>query len=660
MTRPAGWAAAIAARFSPVAAAAALMVLAGCAPDVSKKEEPPAAPAAEPATTATASKAAPAGSAGASKPAPGSTADMATRLDQNFTSASIERRASPPPAGFKLPFPDAMAADGITPGKRGGSFTYVAFGDGPKTFDPVTANDSGSNEVISRMFTGLVEFNNQTQVYTPGLLKAWTMEADKRNWMLELRDGMQWSDGKPITADDVIFSAKVIYDPNVANAAKDVLQVAGKPFEFEKVDDHRIRVKLAAPSGSFQALIGGVTVIPKHVYEETWKAGKYEQALNVNVDPAKVVVSGPFKLKKYESGQRVILERNPYYHKYDKNGTQLPYLDTLILTYAPDMDQMLSRFQSGTADGFIRPRPDSVADLKDGEQKGNYTLYDCGPGDGANVFWFNLKDGVNPTSKKPFVDPLRQKWFDDVRFRRAAMHALDKESVIRTELRGLAVSVWGLESPAVQFWYNPDNAKYPYDPAKAKALLDEMDLKDRNGDGIREDAAGNKVTFTFITNKGNKVREKVASLMAADWKAVGIQATPQFVDFNTLVTMTADSFEYEACLLGFGGGGTHPASSMNVYLSSGRTHFFNPSQKTPASAWEAEVDKLAQGFNATLDVTAQRDTFLKMQAILADQCAFLPLWTSKVFVAVRNTYGNLKPSSLTHELLWNVEEIFVK
>ena len=576
------------------------------------------------------------------------------------TSASIEHPTYTPPEGFKLPFPDAMTAEDITPGKRGGNLTYVAFGDGPKTFDPITSNDSASNEVISRMFMGLVDFNNQTQTYQPGIAKTWRMEEDQRNWIIELRQGLQWSDGHPLTANDVVFGARVIFDPKVANAGKDVLQVNGKPFIVEKVDDYTVRVKLDAPSGSFQALVGGIVPLPRHAYEAQLEAGTYEQALNLNVDPAKIIVNGPFKLKLYESGQRVVLERNPYYHKYDQTGTQLPYLDTLVITYAPDMDQMLSRFQSGQADAFIRPRPDSVANLAAGAAAGDYTVYNCGPGDGSNVFWFNLKPGNSPESGKPYVDPLRHAWFSDARFRQAAMHALDKDSIIRTEMRGLAVSTWGLESPANRFWYNSNITKYPFDRARAGELLDAMDLKDRNNDGIREDAAGNPVSFTFITNKGNKVREKVASLMAADWKAVGIDARPQFIDFQALVTQTADSFEYEACLLGFGGGGIHPSTSMNVYLSSGRTHFFNPSQEAPATEWEKEIDELARSFNATLDINAQREIFSRMQAIMADQCAFLPLWTSSVFVAARNSIGNLKPTALTHEVLWNVDELFFK
>lgn len=633
-----------------------ISALTACAPtDSVQRDEQMRTPEEKASTTSTSAQVSPATSVAAkSTPAIGVVTPVARQ-----TSYSLEHRATPPPPGFALPFPDAYPVTDIEPGKRGGSFTFVSFGEGPKSFNPITTNESSSSDIIGRMFESLIGFDNAKQTYVPGLLKEWYMEEDKRCWILKLREGLKWSDGSPLTADDILFTAQVIYDPNISTPLRDIMQVAGKPFQFEKIDDTTVRVRLAEPTGSFLALMGWGP-ISKKAYEEAYKAGQFDTSMGINVAPEKIVCSGPFKLKQYVPGERVILERNPHYYKYDRNGTQLPYLDTVIFTYAPDMDQMLARFTGGTADGIVRPRPDSIPDLADGQTKGNYTLYDCGPGDGANLFWFNLKKGKNPDTGRPFVDPVKQAWFEDVRFRRAMLHALDKESIIRTELRGLAVSVWGLESPANSFWINPNLPKYEYDPARAQALLDEMDLRDRNGDGIREDAQGNKVSFTFITNKGNKVRERVASLMQQDWAQVGIEARPQFLDFNALVTQLDSTFEYEACLLGLGGGGIHPANSMNVYRSSGRTHLFNPRQEKPATPWEAELDRLADQFNATLDVAEQQRIYWRMQEIMSEQLPILPLWTSKVFVAVRNKFGNVKPSALSHELLWNIEEFYVK
>ncbi|MCX7717210.1 MAG: ABC transporter substrate-binding protein [Candidatus Sumerlaeaceae bacterium] len=632
--------------------AALAVFLTGCGPAPADKGKAsgPGTPA-EAATTGTAA-------AGA---LPTVDAVRAGHIAVDFEAMSIEHRATTPSAhAAVLPFPDADLAEDIEPGTRGGSFVFVAFGEGPKDFNPVTANDSGSNEVNGLMYSALIGFDLHTQQFEPALLKEWYMdEQDKTVWTMKLREGIKWSDGQPITADDVLFTFECIYHPNIPNPGKDVVQVGGKPIEFTKVDDTTVRAKLTTATASFQVLMASVTLLPKHSLEPALRAGTFDQALNINVDPGRIIGSGPFRLKQYDKGQRVILERNPHYFRYDTKGTQLPYLDTLIISYAPDQDQQLLRFKSGTADGFVRPRAQAIADLAAGQRAGGYTLYDCGPGDGANVFWFNLKPGSNPKTGKPYVEPWRAALFNDVRFRRALLHAIDKPSIIATELRGLAVNAWSLESPANAFWHNPDVPKYEYDPERAKALLDEMGLGDANRDGIREDAAGNKVSFTFVTNKGNKTRENIATLIAQDWAEVGVEARPQYVDFNTLVTMTADTFEYDACLLGFGGS-LHPSTAMNLYRSSGRTHFWNPQQEKPATEWEAEIDRLAEAFNATLDIKQQRRDFFRIQEIVAEQCPFLPLFTSKVFVAARNKFGNLKPSAMSHELLWNADEIFVR
>lgn len=574
------------------------------------------------------------------------------------TTTSIEGHAKPASAGLNLPSPDTPVAEDITPGKRGGQLTYVVFGEGPKTFDPITLNDSSSFDIVGRLQEGLVRFDAMSQSYSPGLLKDYYMEADKSVWTLRLRSGLKWSDGQPLTADDIVFTAKVIYDPKIVNPSSSVIRVADKPIEFEKVDDLTVRAKLAKPSGSFHVMLASFPLVPKHALEEAYNAGKYDTAWNIDVDPKKVVCSGPFMVKQYVSGERVVLERNPNYYKYDSKGTQLPYLDNVIFGYVPDQDAMLLRFQRGESDVLFLPRPEAIPDLEAKQKEGNYTLYDCGPTNASGQLWFNLKRGNNPNGK-PYVAPAKQEWFNNETFRKACYHALNKDAIINTVMRGKAVSLWSLESPALTLWYNPNVTKYPYDAAKAKQMLESIGMIDRNGDGIREDTSGTKVSFTFITNKGNKLREDVANLFSADLKAVGVEANPQFIDFNALVTATGDTLEYEACLLAFGGS-THPSTSMNNWRTSGRTHFINPSQKTPATPWEAEIDKLCDDFTAALDFPQQQKIYFKMQEIYADHCGSLPTYTGVQFQCVRNTFGNIKPTSLGDNAIWNSEEIYHK
>jgi peptide/nickel transport system substrate-binding protein len=630
-------------KFVRVAGASALLVLLGCAPKVDNTGE-----SSQEETTQTLSGS---GEVQTSSTAAGASATSAV------TSVTIEWHAEPPPPGVKMPFPDALIATDITPGKRGGNFTYSTFGE-PKTFNPITANESSSVDLLFRMFDSLLDYDYSNQIYYPRLLKECYMEADKRNWILRFRDGLKWSDGQPITADDILFTMEVIYDKKVVTPAKDTLQVAGQPIQFEKIDNLTVRAKLAQPSGSFHVMMSSVQIIPKHALEADFRAGKFMSIYNVNVDPAKVVCSGPFKLKNYAPGQRVILERNPYYYKYDRNGTQLPYLDTFTFAITPDSDAMILRFQGGEADGTGSPKPEQVPDLRDRQKQGNYTLYDEGPGAYLSYLWFNMKRGANPKSHRPYTDPFKQELFNNENFRKACYHALNKQAIIDSILRGLAQNVWSNETPALKYWYNPNVQKYEYDPAKAKALLEKEGYKDRNGDGIREDAKGNKLSFSIITNKGNKLREDAAQLLVNDLKAVGIDAQTQFVEFTTLVVMINDSYEYDACYLSFGGS-IHPITSMNTWRSNGRTHFFNPLQKEPANAWEAEVDKLCDAFTTELDPFKQQKIYFKMQQIYAEHCANLPLWTSKAFYMARNTFGNIRPSALI-EMFWNAEEFYVK
>ena len=210
----------------------------------------------------------------------------------DFEAMSIEHRATTPSAeaAAVLPFPDAELVTDIEPGTRGGTLIFVAFGDGPKDFNPITANDSGSNEVNGLMYSGLIGFDLRTQQFEPGLLKEWFMdEQDKTVWTLRLREGLKWSDGRPITADDVLFTFECLYHPDIPNPGKDVVQVGGKPIEFTKIDDATIRAKLTTATASFQVLMASVSVLPKHALEPALRDGTFNQALNINVDPARAV-----------------------------------------------------------------------------------------------------------------------------------------------------------------------------------------------------------------------------------------------------------------------------------------------------------------------------------------------------------------------------------
>lgn len=620
-------------------AAMALISFSGCAPKEFNEAETSAS------ATAT------------DKAAQADTATTATTTADDTSTGILQFPAVAAPADYKLPWPDALpATDMKETGKRGGSITISTIG-GPKTFDPITANESSSSQIINAMFSTFLGYDYDKQQYFPLLLKSLTVGEDNKTWTATLRDGLKWSDGQPITADDVMFTAQVIYDPNIINPSADTMKVADKPLVFEKIDNLSVKITAAEPTGFMPVIIGGFTPLPRHTLEAAYKAGTFNTALSISMDPAKLVVSGPFKLQVYQVDERVVLVRNDEYFRVDKNGVRLPYLDNMVFSINPDTDAMTAKFRSGQADELNAPRPEMVADLRAAQEKENFTLYDKGPGNSTSFFWFNQKAGNKPDGQ-PYVRPELSKVFNDVRFRRAVSHSINRDGMIRSVLRGLAVKADSLTPQSLKEWHAPNLPMFDYDVEKAKALLDEAGYKDTNGDGVREMENGQPIAFTFITNVENKTRVELSTIIATDLRAVGIQATPQSVDFNTLVTQLNDSFQYEACLLGFTGS-IHPITSMNMWRSSGRTHAWNSLQKTPATPWEAEIDKLTNEFSRALDLKSQQKAVFEMQRIFAENVPMVPLYTMKEYMAVRNKFGNVRPTPFG-ENYWNAEEQYVK
>lgn len=541
-------------------------------------------------------------------------------------------------------------------GKRGGIMTIATVGD-PKTFDPITSNESSSSEINSRLFDSLLSFDPDNQTYFPALLKEMTVAEDNKTWTLKLRENLKWSDGHPLTADDIIFTSQIIFDKNIISPTADILKVGNEPLKFEKIDDLAVKVTSPKPTGFMHVMLATFTPVPKHILEPAYNNGTYETAMNVNIAPEKLVGSGAFKLKTYQPAERVVIERNPNYYRYDKNKTQLPYLDQVIFSINPDTDSTLAKFRSGNSDA-ITPRLESVPDLKDLEAKENFTLYDLGPAQSVNFFWFNLKQGVNPKNQKPYVHPELSAIFNNLNFRKAVLHALNRDAFVASVLRGLGLRANSETSPALKDWFNPNVDKYDYDVNKSNALLEEAGFIDRDGDGIREASDGTKLSFTFITNAENKTRIELGGLIAKDLRAVGIDARLQQVDFNTLVTQLNDSFQYEGVLLGFTGS-IHPITSMNSWRSSGRTHFWDPLQEKPVRPWEAEIDKLCDQFTETLEFSKQQEIFFQMQKIVSENVPNMPLFVPKNFSAMRNKFGNVRPTPLA-DIFWNTDELFIK
>jgi peptide/nickel transport system substrate-binding protein len=543
-----------------------------------------------------------------------------------------------------LPNPKVMVGE---IGRYGGTFLDAQVSD-PRTFNPILAQETTSTGPLGSLFDGLVEDNGETTQTEPALAESWTVSKDGRTWTFVLRQGLQWSDGAPLTADDVLFTFRVIYDKRIPNSLADVLTVAGKPIDVTKVDSRTVRFHTAEPFGPFLRSIG-IPILPRHKLLAAYEAGRFTQTWGVNTPPRELVGSGPYIMTEYRPAQRIVYVRNPHYWKVDMAGHRLPYIDRIILTIVPDQNALRLLFQAGQTDSYaVRPR--EYAEFKRGEKAGHYTVYDGGPTFGTEFLTFN----ENPRSGLP---AYKLKWFQTQKFRQAVSYAIDRRAIINEVYAGHAIPQYGPESPADKFFYNPHVMKYPYNPAKALELLAESGFR-KGPDGVLRDSEGHPVQFVISTNADNPDRVAIANIIRQDLARLGMQVILAPEAFNTLVNKLVESYQWEAVVLGLTGG-IDPHNGQNVWKSSGSLHMWNPKQAHPATRWEAEVDRYFNLAATTVDQNRRRDYYFKYQEIIAEEVPVIYTAIPNAYVAVRNKFGNIHFTAFGGPF-WNFPVIFIK
>ncbi|MFY9556661.1 MAG: ABC transporter substrate-binding protein [Blastocatellia bacterium] len=573
--------------------------------------------------------------------------------------------ANPPFEGD--PPQDAYIYTGET-GVYGGTLV-LSVPDDPKTFNIVRGSDSATADVLwFNVFRCPVDYRNggNPPDYDPGLCTKWEASADARTWIFHLRRGVRWSDGEPFNADDVMFTYDVILDKNVDTGARDIF-IEGKdendaPIypEIEKIDDYTVRFKLHRPNGSFLDAIYNLWLIPKHKWEQPWRTGRFSDTMNLSDDPANVVGLGPFRVKEYVSGQRVVLERNPYFWKVDSRGQRLPYLDRLVFVIVKDFNTIQSKFQAGEIDVMPRVRPQDYALVKRMEGP-DVKVEDIGVSYDPNWMAFNQNTGSNPKTHKPFVERWKLRLFRDQRFRQAVSYAINREALANTVFSGRGVPIYSFVSPGDAVWYSDDIMKYPYDPDRARQLLAEVGLKDTNGDKFLEDSEGHTVEISIITNSSNSQRVETASFAAKSLQDVGIKASAVPIALGSLVDKMQSTFDFDAMVLGWQiNPPPGPPNSKNIILSSGLQHVCFASQEQPSSEWEAQADKLMQEAETSPEQAQRHRAFAQVQRIWSEYLPEINLVAAREAVAYKNKFGNLHPVALPPRATWNCEEIYIK
>lgn len=528
--------------------------------------------------------------------------------------------------------------DRAPPGYPGGNLRVTEFGSDPKTFNPILANEESSNDIVEQIFSALLDINFKTSQVVPGLAYKYTHSKDGKTWLIYLRKGLRWSDGQPITADDVVFTFKAIYDPRVVSPVRDIALIDGKPMRVEKVDDTTVRFTLPGPYGPFPFLMASISVLPQHTMEKSLDDGTFSSSYGVNTPPDQVVCSGPFRIKEFVSGERLILERNPYFFAVDTKGVRLPYLDHIVVLYVPDRNTEFLKFISGETDALNEFAPTFYDDLKSGEKQGGYHVVDLGPT--AETAFIVLNEYPDPK----FLSPVKYRWFTNKLFRQALDYSIDRQAMIRLTYLGHGYISKEDFHPKSRY-YDPNVKAYHYDPAKARALFQQAGFHWQGNQMY--DSQGNPVSFSLITNSGNVSRAINGEIFKESLAKMGIKVDFHPVDFNELIDKLDHSHDFDAVLIALidTGGNIEPSNNQNVWLSSGYTHEWYPEQKTPATPWEAEIDKLVREGSSTIDFKKRKAAYDRMQEILySDEVPELLLPVEADLYAFRNDVGNADPT----------------
>jgi peptide/nickel transport system substrate-binding protein len=561
--------------------------------------------------------------------------------------------AAPAPEAAKPGEELARMAD-VT-GRFGGGLTIGQRSE-PKTLNPVTATDAVSREVIGRLMGDLIEINRASQLTEPALAKSWKISADGRTFTLQLRKGIRFSDGHPFDADDVVFSFNVYMDEAVDSPQRDLLMIDGKPILVSKLDQYTVRFVLPRPYAAAERIFDGLGMLPKHLLEKPYREGHFAQVWSLNVPPAEIAGLGPFRLKQYVPGQRVVLERNPYYWKVDRENQRLPYLDELVFLFVGTEDAQVMRFEAGETDMVSHLSAENYNLLAREKSRIGSQLADMGPGLEYNFLLFNLND---LGGKKLGEVATKQAWFRDLKFRQAINAAVDRQSIVRLVYGSRGAALWGNVGPGNRLWVNQALPHPTQSVETARQLLKSAGYS-WNSAGQLQDSTGRLVAFSLITSSSNSQRMKMATLLQDDLSHLGMQVHVVPLEFRAMIDRVFQSFDYDAAIMGLGGGDADPNPEMNVWTFNGTSHLWHMGETQPATEWERELDQLMQQQMVTLDYAKRKQLYDRAQQLIAENLPFIFLGTPNILAGATARVGNFHPAVLDPYTLWNADELYVR
>ena len=479
------------------------------------------------------------------------------------------------------------------------------------------AGKSFNEDIFDALYLQLFEeqsgFAEGTPAFAPELATSWQWSEDRRTLSIELRPDVVWSDGVPLTAEDVVWTWRMQTDDRIAWSYAGLKESI---LEIKAVDTGRLLVRFDSPSPTRLAELNQGHILPRHRWRElpaeSWRSSGEWFRDNL-------VVSGPFRLADWQPDQQIVLERNPAYYR-----AGFPRLDRVVFRIIPEPSNRLTQLLAGAVD-FVAAVPPAAA-----------RQIEADPDTRLVSFWARQFNFVEWNLARPM--------FAEAAARRALTQAVDRPRIVDTLWFGHAKvasspiisSVWG---------HRADPGPWPYDPVRAAEELAALGWRDEDGDGVL-DRRGQRFEFELLTNSGGRVRSDAMVMIQEDLRRIGVAARPRQLELNTTVDKMKQH-DFDAVLFGF-----------NIDTSLDLTYGFH--SKSIADGYNfggyanPEVDRLIDAARVEGD-PAQREWLLReIQGILHDEQPLTFLWEPQQLNGVSLRLRGVQPNPLSP--LFNLEE----
>ena len=526
----------------------------------------------------------------------------------------------------------------------------------PQTFNPLLTYQTDSSSFSHYyLFEPLVIPDGETQQLKSCLATGWEAAEGGKVWTFTLREGVHWSDGAEFTAEDVIFTFKLIYDEQVMTNYRRNLLIAGEQIKVEALDKYTVQLTLPQP---YAPLLRQLPVIvPKHKLIENWRQGNINQVWNVSTKPREIVGTGPFRLTDYRPGRQVVMEANPYYWQTDDEERQLPYIDHWVRKIVHSSEAKWEEFKQGNSD-YVQVPTQNYDSLPLEPRGKDYRLVAAEPGLRTMFIVFNQNPGAASNKSE-----WKLKWFTNLHFRRAVAYAVDRSRISKQVFAGRAQPQWSPVSRENELFYNQEIKKYPYNLELARRELKQGGFT-WNQAGRLVGPEGHPVKFELATNQNSSERQEILKIIAGSLEEVGMEIEFKLATFNHLIEQLINQYQYDGILIGFRNNSVEPHFRANIWQSSGKLHLWHPQQAEPATEWEAEIDRLFKQGAKTREQTVRREIYDQWQKIAAVQLPLIYIVNKQPVFAVRKRLQNTNITSYGQAVwgtpLWNAPRVYLR